>query len=341
MESIATEQGVHLVRLDSLSREISPLDDLARGSRTRPHHPPGAPADPAHAHGQGGHRRPRRRAAGGRGAAADRRAHLPRTRPARLLLACEGALRPPRRAAARPRDDGARRGEPSGARRARRTGRRAGRALRGDSPRHRPRAARSGRCSSRPAPRGGARRRLGGADDRDQARRGRGRGCRAPARAGRGRAPRARRRRPRSAHRPRHGHGSSASPSTCSSPAPVAEMGPWYRAFDVFLLPSANEGTPVAAIESLAAGTPVVASRVGGVPDVVREGEDGFLVDAGDVDGVCRSPRAARTRPGATAADGRGRRPARAGALRGRAADRRRRPALRRAARRERPRGAR
>ena len=68
-------------------------------------------------------------------------------------------------------------------------------------------------------------------------------------------------------------------------PGTVAEMGPWYRAFDVFLLPSANEGTPVAAIESLAAGTPVVASRVGGVPDVVREGEDGFLVAAGDVDG--------------------------------------------------------
>jgi glycosyltransferase involved in cell wall biosynthesis len=57
----------------------------------------------------------------------------------------------------------------------------------------------------------------------------------------------------------------------------------FFGAFDVFVLPSANEGTPVTAIEALAAGRPVVATRVGGIPDVVREGEDGFLVAQGDV----------------------------------------------------------
>jgi glycosyltransferase involved in cell wall biosynthesis len=57
----------------------------------------------------------------------------------------------------------------------------------------------------------------------------------------------------------------------------------FYDAIDVLLLPSVNEGTPVSAIEALAAGKPVVATRVGGVPDVVREGVDGFLVDVGDV----------------------------------------------------------
>jgi glycosyltransferase involved in cell wall biosynthesis len=57
----------------------------------------------------------------------------------------------------------------------------------------------------------------------------------------------------------------------------------WYAAFDAFILPSANEGTPVTAIEALAAGRPVVATRVGGVPDVVRDGENGFLVEVGDV----------------------------------------------------------
>jgi len=64
------------------------------------------------------------------------------------------------------------------------------------------------------------------------------------------------------------------------------EVAPFYAAFDAMILPSINEGTPVSAIEALAAGRPVVATRVGGVPDVVREGEDGFLVEAGDVDAL-------------------------------------------------------
>ena len=62
------------------------------------------------------------------------------------------------------------------------------------------------------------------------------------------------------------------------------DVSPFYAAFDALILPSGNEGTPVSAIEALAAGRPVVATRVGGVPDVVRDGEDGFLVDAGATD---------------------------------------------------------
>jgi glycosyltransferase involved in cell wall biosynthesis len=42
----------------------------------------------------------------------------------------------------------------------------------------------------------------------------------------------------------------------------------------------------VSVIEALAAGRPVVATRVGGVPDVVRDGEDGYLVDAGATDAL-------------------------------------------------------
>ena len=60
----------------------------------------------------------------------------------------------------------------------------------------------------------------------------------------------------------------------------------FYRLFDAFYLPSVNEGTPVSAIEALAAGTPVVANRVGGVPDVVRDAVDGYLVEPGDVEGA-------------------------------------------------------
>jgi glycosyltransferase involved in cell wall biosynthesis len=66
------------------------------------------------------------------------------------------------------------------------------------------------------------------------------------------------------------------------------EVAPFYAAFDAVVLPSANEGTPVSVIESLAAGRPVVATRVGGVPDVVEEGVDGFLVETGDIEGFAR-----------------------------------------------------
>jgi glycosyltransferase involved in cell wall biosynthesis len=64
------------------------------------------------------------------------------------------------------------------------------------------------------------------------------------------------------------------------------DVADYYAAFDALILPSANEGTPVSAIESLAGGRPVVATRVGGVPDVVRDGVDGFLVEPGDVDAM-------------------------------------------------------
>ena len=64
------------------------------------------------------------------------------------------------------------------------------------------------------------------------------------------------------------------------------DVAPWYAAMDAVALPSGNEGTPVTVIEALAAGKPVVAYEVGGVPDVVREGVDGFLVKAGDTSGL-------------------------------------------------------
>jgi glycosyltransferase involved in cell wall biosynthesis len=56
----------------------------------------------------------------------------------------------------------------------------------------------------------------------------------------------------------------------------------FYDAMDVLILPSINEGTPVSVIEALAAARPAVATRVGGIPDVVRDGVDGFLVDSAD-----------------------------------------------------------
>ncbi|MSO96585.1 MAG: glycosyltransferase family 1 protein [Thermoleophilia bacterium] len=61
------------------------------------------------------------------------------------------------------------------------------------------------------------------------------------------------------------------------------DVGPWLHAFDVLLLTSRSEGTPVSAIETLASGRPVVATDVGGTRDVVNDGVSGFLVPFGDV----------------------------------------------------------
>ncbi|MBV8394728.1 MAG: glycosyltransferase [Actinobacteria bacterium] len=66
------------------------------------------------------------------------------------------------------------------------------------------------------------------------------------------------------------------------------DVAPYYAFFDALLLPSANEGTPVVAIEALASRRPVVATRVGGVPDVVTDAVDGYLVSVGDVDTMSR-----------------------------------------------------
>ncbi|HEY2073439.1 MAG TPA: glycosyltransferase family 4 protein [Gaiellaceae bacterium] len=62
------------------------------------------------------------------------------------------------------------------------------------------------------------------------------------------------------------------------------DVAQYYEAIDALLLPSVNEGTPVSVMEALAAKRPVVATRVGGTPDVIRDGVDGFLVDSDDPD---------------------------------------------------------
>jgi glycosyltransferase involved in cell wall biosynthesis len=58
------------------------------------------------------------------------------------------------------------------------------------------------------------------------------------------------------------------------------------------VLSSAWENLPHAAVEALAVGTPVVSTRVGGVPEVVRDGENGLLVPAGDVAALANAIRA-------------------------------------------------
>ncbi len=62
-----------------------------------------------------------------------------------------------------------------------------------------------------------------------------------------------------------------------------------YADLDALVVSSLNEGTPVSAIEAMASGCPVVATRVGGLPDLIAEGETGYLVESGDASGLTRA----------------------------------------------------
>lgn len=55
---------------------------------------------------------------------------------------------------------------------------------------------------------------------------------------------------------------------------------------DIFVLPSFLEGQPIAILEALAAGVPVVATSIGAVPDVVRDGVEGRVVEPGNVEAL-------------------------------------------------------
>ena len=74
-----------------------------------------------------------------------------------------------------------------------------------------------------------------------------------------------------------------------------------YADLDVLVVSSINEGTPVSAIEAMAAGCPVVATCVGGLPDLITEGKTGLLVPSEDakalataIDSLLKNPRARR-----------------------------------------------
>jgi colanic acid/amylovoran biosynthesis glycosyltransferase len=60
----------------------------------------------------------------------------------------------------------------------------------------------------------------------------------------------------------------------------------WMHESDIYLLPSLMEQAGYVLLEAQAAGLPVVATRVGGVPEIVREGKSALLVEAGDVQGT-------------------------------------------------------
>ena len=64
---------------------------------------------------------------------------------------------------------------------------------------------------------------------------------------------------------------------------------PLLSVSDVFLVPSAKESFGLAALEAMACEVPVVASRIGGLPELVEDGVNGFVHAPDDLDGMARS----------------------------------------------------
>lgn len=66
----------------------------------------------------------------------------------------------------------------------------------------------------------------------------------------------------------------------------IDTVAPLLAGADLFLLPSDKESFGLSALEALASGVPVIGTNVGGLPEVVRHGETGFLANVGDVEAM-------------------------------------------------------
>ena len=69
----------------------------------------------------------------------------------------------------------------------------------------------------------------------------------------------------------------------------IDTVAPLLASADLFLLPTRSESFGLSALEALATGVPVIGANTGGLPEVVRHGETGFLCEPGDVDGMARA----------------------------------------------------
>ena len=66
------------------------------------------------------------------------------------------------------------------------------------------------------------------------------------------------------------------------------EIGRYYRGASIFCLPSFDEGLPMSVLEAMSFSLPVVCSPVGGLQDLISDGEDGIFVEAGNIHSIAR-----------------------------------------------------
>lgn len=76
------------------------------------------------------------------------------------------------------------------------------------------------------------------------------------------------------------------------------DMEPVFRSWDIFAMPSLTEAFPIAALEAMEHGLPVVATNVGGLPELVKDGETGYLVPPSDPQGLASGLRTLIADPG-------------------------------------------
>lgn len=62
----------------------------------------------------------------------------------------------------------------------------------------------------------------------------------------------------------------------------------WFNAADVFIFPTKREAFGLVALESIACGTPVIAHRVGGIPEIIEDKKNGYLVEVGETEEFCK-----------------------------------------------------
>lgn len=69
-------------------------------------------------------------------------------------------------------------------------------------------------------------------------------------------------------------------------PVAMSERYAFYERADILVLPTYAEALPIAVIEAMAAGLAIVTTNVGGIPEIIDDGKEGFLVNSGDVEAL-------------------------------------------------------